>query len=83
MEKWGWLFFQIGELKVPDVAQPFFRVHLDAETMVKALECGSQWHCLEAHVPRGETAHTSSSANFPAFSRSRSNCLMSFFMYSK
>lgn len=77
MEKWGWLFFQIGELKVPAVAQPFFLVRLDAETMAKALECSSQWQNQEAHVPRGETAHTSSSANFPAFNRSGSNCLMS------
>lgn len=34
MEKWEWLFFQIGELKGPDLA--VFLVLLDAETMVKA-----------------------------------------------
>lgn len=34
MEKWEWLFFQIGELKDPDLA--VFLVLLDAETMVKA-----------------------------------------------
>lgn len=79
----GWLFVQIGELEVPDVAQPFFLVHLDAETMVKALECGSQWQHLETHVPRGETAHSSSSAHFSALSRSRSNCSISSFMYSR
>lgn len=65
MEKWGWLFFQIRGLNVPNVAQTFFLVHLYAETMVKAPEFGSQWQHLEAHVPRGEMAHTSSSANFP------------------
>lgn len=34
MEKWEWLFFQIGELKGPDLA--VFLVLLDTETMVKA-----------------------------------------------
>lgn len=47
MEKWGWLFFQIGELKVPAVAQPFSLVCLDAETMAKALKCSSQRQNLE------------------------------------
>lgn len=32
MEKWGWLFVQIGDMKVPDVAQLFLLVRLDAET---------------------------------------------------
>lgn len=63
MEKWGWLFVQIGDLKVPDVAQLFLLVRLDAETVMKA--------------------HTSSSTDLPALNRSRSNCLMNLFMFSR
>lgn len=64
MEKRGWLFVHIGDLKVADVAQLFLLVGLDTETVTKALECASR-------------------ADLPTFNRSRSNCSMNLFMYSR
>lgn len=63
MEKLGQFFFQIGELKVPDLAQPFFLVLLDAKTMVRALNAvlsGRTWRCSSQKgntLPPGQTFH--------------------------
>lgn len=51
--------------------------------MVESPERSSQWQNLEARVARGGMTPASSSANLPTLNSSKTNCLMSLFMYSR
>lgn len=63
MEKWGRVFFQIGEFESPWLSSAVIPSAVGCQDHGEGLERGSQWQNLEVQFPDGE--HTSSRANLP------------------